>query len=657
MVVASSAARRRFGILTLGALLGALGACAAAPGELAPREPPAKRWRDLNHDGSLTPYEDPGLSVDERTEDLLGRMTVEEKVGTMLHGTLPAAAPVAGGPSQGYDLAAAEKLIRAGGVTSLVTRLSLPPEQLAEANNAVQKIAAESRLGIPLTISTDPRHHFEAMLGTSVEGAGFTQWPETLGFAALRDPALVRRFGAVAAGEYRAVGIQMALSPQADLATEPRWTRASATFGSDPATVSSLAKAYVEGFQGGTQGVRSSGVATVVKHWVGYGAQPEGFDAHNSYGRFARLDDRSFQQHVAAFRGALSANAAGVMPTYAILQGVRLDGRPLEPVAAGFNKQLIKGLLQDRLGYGGLILSDWAITEDCGAACLAPTESTPQRPAQIGMPWGVEALSREERFAKAVAAGIDQFGGVNDPAALLADVRSGAIAEVRIDRSVRKVLRLKFELGLFENPFVDAAAAARVVGVAQAEADAAQRRALVILENSRQLLPVDSNRKRVWLHGIAPAAAVMLGLSVVDSPEAADFAIVRMSTPFERLHPYHFFGSRHHEGRLDFRAGDAAFDVLSRVAKTVPTIAVVDLDRPAILTNVRDAAAGLIVAFGASDAAVLDVITGRARAQGRLPFELPSSMEAVAAQHPGRPDDSTNALYPRGAGLSIVPVS
>jgi beta-glucosidase len=125
---------------------------------------------------------------------------------------------------------------------------------------------------------------------------------------------------------------------------------------------------------------------------------------------------------------------------------------------------------------------------------------------------------------------------------------------------------------------------------------------------------------------------------------------VRVSAPFETLHPHHFFGAIQHEGRLDFRDGDPAYEAIKQASASVPTVVAVDLDRPAILTNVREKAKAIIATFGASDAAVLDVIAGRARAEGRLPFELPSSMKDVEAQDPALPDDTRSPLYPVGAG-------
>lgn len=650
---------RAAGSLLISSLaLGGLAACSAEEGSVgttpvaAATDAPAVT-RDLNRNGKREPYEDSRLSPEARADDLVMRMTLEEKAGAMMHDTLPGLGAQVGGSTQGYDLPAAERTITTKFVNSFITRLQLPPAELAEQNNRIQAIAERTRLGIPVTISTDPRNHFQVVVGASNAGTGFTQWPETLGFGALGDASLVRRFANIARQEYRAVGIHMALSPQADLATEPRWPRVTGTFGSRPEVVSSLVGAYVEGFQNGKNGVAADGVATIVKHWVGYGAQLEGFDAHNYYGRFAKLSNESFAKHVAAFQGAFDAKVAGVMPAYPILEGVTLNGQPLEPVAPGFSRQMLDDLLRKQHNFAGLVLSDWAITRDCPDSCTAPTAQNRQPPRAIATPWGVEKLSREDRFAKGANAGLDQFGGAGEAELLVSAVRKGLVPEERLDESVRRVMILKFRQGLFDNPYVDASKAASIVGAAEfrREAEGAQRRAQVILENRDNMLPLDPPAAgKVWLHGVSADAARALGFSVAETLSDASVAIVRVAAPFETLHPHHFFGAFQHEGRLDFRDGDPGYEAIKRASAAVPTIVAVDLDRPAILTNVRDKAKAVVALFGASDSALLDVIAGNAAAEGRLPFELPSSMKEVEAQDPALPDDTARPLYPVGAG-------
>ena len=614
-------------------------------------------FRDLNHNGRLDPYENPRLSDAVRVDDLMARMTIAEKAGSLLHGTLLAVDNPFGASDKGYDLPGIETLIAKRAITSMISRLAMPPAAFARENNAVQRIAERSRLGIPITISTDPRNHFSVVAGASVAASGFTQWPEPLGLAALGDAGLVRRFGAIAAREYRAVGLHMALSPQADLVTEPRWSRGIATFGADPATVSRLSGAYVAGFQGSTSGLTRNGVATVVKHFAGYGAEPDGFDAHNVYGSRVTLTDDSFKQHLAAFEGALKAGSAAIMPTYAIISGVTLDGTPLEPVGAGFNSQILNNLLRKKMGYEGLVVSDWGIVNDCPAACARPDASNPQTPVAIGMPWGVEQLSVEARVAQGVTAGIDQFGGLDDTVPVLAAIQSGKISMARLDQAVRRALLVKFRLGLFDNPYVDEAAAAKLVGTAgtRAQAMAAQTAAQVLLENHEQTLPLAASHRSIWLYGVDPVAARAAGLTVVTDPAKADVALVRLAAPAEPLHPHHFFGAMQNEGRLDFRDGDPGYDALKTVAVRLPVIVAVDLERAAILTNIRDKADALIGLFGASDAALIDVVLGRAAPLGHLPVELPRSMAAVASQRPDLANDSRDPLYPVGWGLSLPP--
>ena len=240
------------------------------------------RFRDLDRNGRLDPFEDWRLTPAARARVLVARMTLEEKAGAMMHGTARAGGQMGGaGVGTGYDTAANRRLIADAKVNSMITRLGGAPTMLATESNALQEIAEGTRLGIPVTISTDPRHHFQYVLGASVTAGRFSQWPEPLGFAALADTALMRRFGDIARQEYRAVGIQMALSPQADLATEPRWSRINGTFGEDADLAGKLVRAYVEGFQHGRNGADTGGVLTVVKHWVGYGAAAEGFDSHS----------------------------------------------------------------------------------------------------------------------------------------------------------------------------------------------------------------------------------------------------------------------------------------------------------------------------------------------------------------------------------------
>lgn len=605
-------------------------------------------FRDLDHDGVLAPYEDWRRPVDERVDDLVGRLTLEEKVGLLLHGTAPAdRGPLAAiGVGDGYDLDAVADLVLRRHVTSMISRLDRPPAELARQSNALQAVAARGRLGIPLTISSDPRSHRGATLGAGTSAAGFSVWPGPLGLAAVGDVRVVRRFGDVVRREYRAVGFHMALSPQADLATSPRWPRIDGTFGEDPAVVRACVGAYVAGVQGGDDGVTADGVAAVVKHWVGYGAARDGFDGHNHYGRFSAFPGGRFADHVDAFRDAFARRVAGVMPTYNVLLDVEVDGAPVEAVGAGFSRRLVDGLLRGTHGYDGLVLSDWGITRDLTES--ARTGRPPQGPAQIAMPWGVEDLSRPERYALGVNAGLDQFGGEDDPLPLLDAVARGLVDEARLDAAARRVLALKFRLGLFDAPFVDPDAAAVVAADERAHADAAdaQRRSVVALE--APVAPLVPAGAAVHVVGLDTAPFAAAGLRVVDTAEACDVAVVHLAAPYEVLHPGFFFGARQHEGSLDFPPDHAGLAGLRRVAAVAPsTVVVVHLDRPAVLTTVRSFAHTLLVEFGVDVEALVAALTGPVP-RGRLPFQLPGSMAAVLARPPDRPRADPAPLYELG---------
>ena len=612
------------------------------------------QFKDLNKNGKLDVYEDWRKSPQLRGKDLIAQMTLEEKAGTMMHGTLRTGGPMGSvGFGTGYDLEAIRKLMQDAKVNSFITRLQAPPRQMAEENNKLQELAEASRLGIPLTISTDPRHHFQYTAGISSDGAGFSQWPETLGFAAVGDAILMQRFGEIARQEYRAVGIHMALSPQADLATEPRWSRITGTFGEDAQLTKKMVQAYIIGFQNGAQGLNKDSVITVVKHWVGYGAQKEGFDGHSAYGKTSVFPKNNFNYHIIPFTGAFAANVAGIMPTYPILKNVSLNGKPLEAVGAGFNKQLLDEL-RGRYKFNGVIVSDWAITNDCTGPCVEGLPpGVPPTPAYIGMPWGVENLTRSERFIKGVNAGLDQIGGTEDSQILVEAVKAGKLSEARLAESATRIMLQKFQQGLFENPYADVAQVESIVGSAAfvKEAITAQSRALTLLENKNNTLPFSSKIKKLYLYQINPQVARERGFTVVEKPEDADLAIIRATAPFERLHPNYFFGSRMHEGDLGFHDGNADYEAIKAASAKVPTVVTIYLDRPAILTNVKDKVAALLGNFGVSDAALFDVLTGKATPQGRLPFELPSSMAEVKAQAEDTPHDTKSPLYKFGFGL------
>lgn len=609
-------------------------------------------FKDLDKDSKLTPYEDWRLSSNQRAKDLVSRMTLEEKAGVMMHGSAPTPESIIGVGTD-YDFVASSKMMTDEKVNTFITRLTTEPGKMAEQNNRLQEIAETTRLGIPATISIDPRSSYHYLIEDKPNVDGFSKWPETLGLAAVGDESLVKQYADIARQEYRMLGVTQALSPMADIATEPRWSRISGTFGEDPQLTKRMVRGYIEGMQNGKQGLNTNSVSTVVKHWVGYGAAEHGYDSHSSYGKFANFSSNNLDDHITPFTGAFEVHVSGVMPTYSILKNLEYEGHKIEPVAAGFNRYLLQDLLRTEYKFKGVIISDWLITDDCVGKCINghPDGEQPD-PSSLGMPWGVESLTKTERFAKAVNAGIDQFGGVTDIAPLVNAVKKGMISERRLNESVIRILEQKIELGLFENPYVDSSIAAKMLPNAQwqAIADKAQRSSLVLLEKKFNILPLKSKTK-VYLSGINPKSAKEAGLIVVDEPEQADVAIVRAVTPYEQPHKNYFFGAQYHEGSLAFKANNPTLLAIEGLAPKIPTIVTIYLDRPAILSAVKDKASVLIGNFGVSDKVLFSALTDDAEFVGKLPFELPSSMENVMKQHSDKPHDSKEPLYPIGFGL------
>ncbi|MED5546925.1 MAG: glycoside hydrolase family 3 N-terminal domain-containing protein [Pseudomonadota bacterium] len=644
----------------LSSLALATGALASAHGsssqpQIAARSKPVitvdgQSFHDLSGDGRLQPYEDWRLSAEERARDLVARMTLREKAGLMMHGT----PPTADGSFRGnWDVEGMRAAIEADDIRFFIHRMSGDVKEMAQLTNAAQEIAEGTRLGVPLVFSSDSRNTLREVLGVSVAPKAFTRWPEALGLSAIGDLDLIRDLSRIAAREYKAIGIRMALSPQADLFTEPRWFRGNATFGDRPEQVAPMVQAYIEGFQGGPDGLQRGGVATVVKHWGGYGAQVDGLDSHNPYGKYMKLTDATLAQHLAAFEGAFKVHSAAVMPTYSLpAPGLTVNGTPVEPVGVGFNRQLLDESLRGQHGFEGFVMSDWLITADCPDACLKGTFDVDK----LGMPWGVEDLTVPERFAKGIEAGIDQFGGVMETDVVVDLVRSGALDETRVDRSARRIAKVMFQLGLFENAYVDAEASAQQVGTDDARALAldAQHRSVVLLENKGGILPLaPASARRAWLVGVDADAARLAGFTPVEAPEQADVALLRLAAPFTS-HPDYFFGSSAHEGPLTMGPGDPGYEAVAKAhAAGIAIIADIYLDRPAVLTPVQPMVDALMGDYGITDAAFLDIVTGRARPEGKLPVELPRSDAAVAAQRGDVPSDSVDPLYPQGFGMEL----
>jgi beta-glucosidase len=267
---------------------------------------------------------------------------------------------------------------------------------------------------------------------------------------------------------------------------------------------------------------------------------------------------------------------------------------------------------------------------------------------------GMEKATMEERMIKAVDAGVDQFGGEFIPEMLVKLVNEDKISEARLDTSVRRLLKVKFQLGLFDNPFVDVANAEKIVGNREfmAAGELAQRKSIVLLKNDAtekgKILPLKTGVK-IYIKGIDPVKAGNYGV-VVDKPEKADVAIIRLKTPSQLLKGTGMMGKFIPGGDLDFKTKE--LNEILTLLKTIPSIVDIYIDRPAVIPEISAASKGLLVNFGANDDAFLDVVFGKFNPQGKLPIELPSSMEAVRNQKEDLPYDSGNPLFPFGFGLS-----
>ena len=606
--------------------------------------PEGVEFRDLNKNGRMDPFEDPRLPVEERVDDLLSRLSLPEKAGLMFQTVIEAGTDgtVLEHPGR-ISKSPTSVVVLDKHLTHFNVHALDDPRMAARWHNALQALAEQAPHGIPVTVSTDPRHAFMENAGVSFTAKAFSQWPEPLGLAALRDADAVRRFADVARQEYTAVGIRAALHPTLDLATEPRWARQAGTFGQDPDVVTELGVAYLKGFQQDELGPGS--VACTSKHFPGGGPQKDGEDAHFPYGREQVYPGERFGDHLKPFPPIIEAGTAGIMPYYGMPVGLEIDGEKIEEVGFGYNRQVVTGLLREKLGYDGVVVTDWELVNDnhVGDQVL---------PARA---WGVEHLDPHGRMELILEAGADQFGGEECVDLLLDLVAQGRVTEERIDASARRILAVKFRLGLFENPYVDEDLAAQTVGRKdfRDEGYAAQAASVTVLvdgsERRGSVLPLRPGL-RVYAENVSPEALARLG-TPVERPEDADIALVRLMAPFEPRSDL-FLESWFHQGSLDFPPGLVAR--LARVAQHCPLVIDVVLDRPAVLTPLLPHATALVGSYGTCDDALVDALTGRIPARGRLPFDLPRSMEDVR-RHGEDVPGFENPLFRCGDGMALHP--
>ncbi len=626
------------------------------------------QFKDLNKNGKLDIYEDWRLPAEERAEDLVSQMTMEEKAGLM-HitserrrggfgragvpngGRFPGQIAGTGVPNGGAfpgqaarpqqnndteEIVAEEPFpatidyINERFLRYFILRDNLPATDLASRNNKYQELAEKTRLGIPIVFTSNPRNHTGRIeFGISEASGQFSVWPGQLGLAAADDPALIRKFAEIARKEWRAAGIRKIYGYQVETATEPRWRRINGTFGESPELSAKYTHELVIGFQG--EEINSESVVHTIKHFPGDGPVYLGLDPHTIQGQWAVYPTVGSLEkyHLPPFQAAIDAGVSSIMSFYNRPSNEKsvpqLNGELFEDVAGAYNKALITDLTK-KMGFTGYINTDSGIL--------------------TRQAFGVEDLSMEERYAKAVQAGVAIFSDVNDPAPLISAVNSGLLSEEDLNPKVKLLLVEMFKLGLFENPYVDPEQAQIIADddESQAVADEAHRKSIVLLRNTG-VLPLKDNSK-VYIEVFTSRGGEEAtnnfkelagkSMQVVDDPSDADLALVwAMPSTFE-ISP--------EEGVSIDLNKDTGIDVakINKIESEVPTVLVINFDNPWIINNIEPGASAVVGTFGVKAEALMDVISGRFNPSGKLPFTIPANLEAVkknASDVPGYAED------------------
>ncbi|NND07459.1 MAG: glycoside hydrolase family 3 protein [Saprospiraceae bacterium] len=636
------------------------------------------KFKDLNKNNKLDVYEDWRKPIDARIEDLLNQMTVEEKVGMMLINTLNAG-EYGRMTERAVEFIDKEKMtrfvfrnsvtqnpVRSGGSGNGFRGVQITPYEAAQFMNSVQEVAESTRLGIPLLFKSNARNHmsYDARAGINVEAGAFSSWPKESGLAATRDMELIADFSKIMAQEWTSIGLRGMYGYMADLSTEPRWYRIHETFTEDSELASEIISTLVKNLQG--ESLNSKSVALTIKHFPGGGPQEGGGDPHYDFGKNQVYPANRFDYHVAPFQAAVDAGASSIMAYYGIPVG-----QPYLPNTVGmaFSKGILTDLLRKKLKFKGYINSDTGII---GARA-----------------WGLGNKSIVEQILIAIEAGTDVLSGFNDNKQLFDLVNSGRLSESRVDLSVKRLLTEQFELGLFENPYVNPNRAAYLIGNAsfQRKADIAQRKSIVLLQSDMNLpialteekdflvlltmgIKTDMFQERTWAGVKAVSGDYGPGETMSSIREDTDYAIIRVHVTNRRVEGRRYGGASPDE--LDLLAfSDMAtsksweitpsLEDIQTIMKTVgadKTVLSIDfrqpyvLDEPSGLLN----AGAILATFGVSDAALMDIVTGKFKPTGKLPFALANKPEAVVTQDPDAPGyPEKDILFPFGFGLTYEP--
>ena len=652
-------------------------------------------FKDLNRNDSLDTYEDWRLSAQERAADLASKLSLEEIAGLMLyssHQAIPA-----------KELTEEQKkFLKDDHLRAVLITQVASPAIAAQWNNQLQAFVEALDHGIPANTSSDPRHetHADAEFNAGA-GGHISQWPSSLGMAATFDPDLMKQFGEIASEEYRALGITTALSPQVDIATEPRWWRFSGTFGEDPQLATDMARAYCDAFQTTpeTKGWGKKSVNAMVKHWYGYGAQEAGRDSHFSHGKFAVYPGNNLAMHKRPFsEGAFKLEggtqmASAVMPIYSIVLNQDPSG---ENVGGGYSKWLIQQQLRNDEHFEGVVCTDWGITGDCQSV-YDPS---------CGKPWGVEDLTVAERHYRVLQAGVDQFGGNNEIGPILEAYKMWTkdygekAARKRFEQSAKRLLLNIFRVGLFENPYLNPKATEAIVGkpAFMVAGYAAQLRSIVMLKNHEGTLPQQEHCRvyipkrhypsipRIWGSPTEEKTDYPINLDIVkkyfdiaETPEEAVFALCVIGEPSFSLGYSLEEANQGGNGYLpvslqyeDYTATDArevsigggdpleSFTNRTYKGKTVktlnrddmimvretkkimgdkPVVVIVEVSKPLVFSEIEPSADAILLSFGVQYQALLEILCGQTEPSALLPFQMPANMKTVETQQEDVPGD------------------
>ena len=629
-------------------------------------------YKDMNRNGELDPYEDWRLPMEKRIDDIVGRMTLEEKVGLMFHPNMAVnesgvvkydltpeekdairkaeeeryAGPIGpGGQNAGAmamgqmrRTATAKSYIEEKNFRCILNNGVAPADKFANWSNGMQKVAEASRLAVPIMFSSDPRH--SAKLGGHVSGTQYfshiTNGEGQVGITAGGDTEMMRRFGEIMAEEFRAVGLHMFLGPQIDVITEPRWSRNMGCFSESAELTAEMTAALIEGAQG--EDVGPGKILVHLKHWPGSGPHLGGS------GRWLVYPGNNQEYHYLPWKKGIEKGALAAMGYY--------SGTYYDSLNVNYSYHMSTEVLYGELGFKGAICTDWGVVGN-----------GPLKPSLQGK------TSVKDNMGMIINAGVDQMGAETRPELVLELVKEGVVSEERINLAASRILQWHFILGLFENPYVDPERALNTLQTPENEAFGleCQRVSNVLLTNNG-ILPAKEGVK-IFVDGIEPETAAVYG-KVVEKPEEADIIIYRTTTspdrrggfgppptpqgnrrqaaPGQRMDP---FAPR--EVDIDFPAEKLA-RLRELVSSGKPVVADINPTGSSLVitSELKDLPQAMILSFDPTDEAVMDVVFGRHNPKSKLPFEIPSSMDAVRAQKEDVPFDSPDPSFKFGFGLS-----